>query len=190
MVKSRSISDEGADLLRNVAATGQSFLVYARPRNAGKTTLATAILAEAHPSLPQREFLGTPQEVAGLSADPNRGYLVVAEIGHRGKRGYLAGDEVGQLFKLVAQGWAVASSLHADTPEEVFEVLGDNGIELAAASQVRYLVKVNAAGDPSDSTTRRTVESIHEVAPGGGPAPSTSLLYQSDTTFIAAPASL
>jgi type IV secretory pathway ATPase VirB11/archaellum biosynthesis ATPase len=180
MVASGSISEEGAELLRGIAAAGQSFLIYARPRNAGKTTLATAILAEAPPSRPQREFLGTQQEVAVLSAESNRGYLVVAEIGHRGKRGYLAGEEVGHLFELVANGWSVASSLHADTAEEVFEVLGDNGIDLTAASQVRYLIKVNPLGDPFEPRTLRIVEAIHAVAPGDGKPPTTSLLYRSE----------
>ncbi len=62
-----------------------SFLVYARPRNAGKTTLARAIVAAAPTSLPRLDFLGTQQEVDALSTEPARGYVQVAEIGHRGR---------------------------------------------------------------------------------------------------------
>jgi type IV secretory pathway ATPase VirB11/archaellum biosynthesis ATPase len=180
MVTTQSITEPGAEQLRNIAVTGQSFLVYSRPRNAGKTTLANAILAEAPPNMPQLQFLGTPQEAASLSAHPNRGYLTVAEIGHRGQPGYLTGQEVVRLFELVTQGWSVASSLHADTVEEVFDVLGHNGIDVVTAGQVRYLIKVNPVGDPFDPATRRVVEEIHRVVPQNGLAPNTSLLYLRD----------
>jgi hypothetical protein len=176
MTASESVSASGADVLRNIAATGQSFLVYALPRNAGKTTLATAILAEAPSNVQQRQFLGTTQEVAALSTEPNPGYLIVNEIGHRGRPGYLAGHEVVRVFELVAKGWALASSLHADTVDEVFDVLGRNGVDPASARQVPYLIKVSPLGDPFDPATQRVVNEIHELASGTA---ATTLLYHS-----------
>jgi hypothetical protein len=139
MVTTQAVSEEGADVLRKMALTGQSFLVYARPRNAGKTTLANAILAEA------------------LGAEATGGYLVVAEIGHSGRPWYLAGKEVVRLF----------------------DVLADNGVDGAAASYVRYLIKVRPLGDPVELHTPRVVEEIHEVVPREGQAPTTFHLYRS-----------
>ncbi len=125
MVESGSVSAEGAELLRSIGRAGESFLVYALPRNAGKTTLARAILAEVPASVERHDFLGTQEETASLSVQSEGlGYLVVAEIGHRGRPGYLAGDEVVRLFGLVRQGYALASSLHADSVDQVFDVLG------------------------------------------------------------------
>lgn len=178
MVANGSVTDEGADLLRRIAATGESFLVYALPRNAGKSTLTNAVLAEAPADVPRREFFGTPEEVAELSAHPDRGYLVVGEIGHRGRPGYLAGDEVERAFELVAAGYRLASSLHADSVAEVFEVLARNGISADAAVGIRYLVKVRGLGDLADPTTRRVVEHINEVTGVGTGGPAYSVLYQ------------
>ncbi|MET9023438.1 hypothetical protein ABZV93_26045 [Actinopolymorpha sp. NPDC004070] len=178
MVANGSVTDEGADLLRRIAASGESFLVYALPRNAGKSTLTNAILAEVAADVPRHEFLGTPEEVAELSTDPHRGYLVVGEIGHRGRPGYLAGDEVERTFELVAAGYRLASSLHADSVEEVFEVLARNGIPADAAAGIRYLVKVRGLGNLDDPSTRRVVEHVNEVTGVGADGPEYSLLYE------------
>jgi len=177
MVTRQSISQDGAELLRGIAAARHSFLVYAPPRNAGKSTLVQAIVAEAPASVPRRDFLGTNHEVDALSAEPQRGYLLVAEIGHRGRPGYLAGEEVARVFALVAKGWALASSLHADSVDEVFDVLQRNGVDPASAASVRYLAKVRPLGDPNDPGTRRVVEQVHEVTGVDGQTPISALRY-------------
>ena len=178
MVTRQSVSREGAELLRGIARGGHSYLVHALPRNAGKSTLTHAVLDEAPPSMPRQGFLGTAEELARLSAETRRGYLVVAEIGHRGPPGYLAGPEVVRTFQLVAQGWRLASSLHADSVQQVFDVLQDNGVDPAAAAAVRYLLKVRALGDPEAPGTRRVVEAIHEVTGVDGGVPVSVCRYQ------------
>lgn len=178
MVTNGSISAEGADLLRRIGASGESFLVYALPRNAGKSTLTDAILAETPPDLPKVDFFGTPEEVDRMRARPERGYLLVAEIGHRGRPGYLAGAEAERAFELVAAGYRLASSLHADTVPEVFDVLARNGIAAEAAAGIRYLAKVRALGDLDDPATPRVVEHVSEVTGIGADGPEFSLLYE------------
>lgn len=178
MLTLQSVTQEGAELLRGIAAARHSFLVYAPPRNAGKSTLVQAILAEAPAGVPQRTFLGTSHEVDVLSAEPQRGYVLVAEIGHRGVPGYLAGEEVPRVFELVARGWALASSLHAGSVDEVFDVLQRNGVDPATAACVRYLAKVRPLGDPNDPGTRRVVEQVHEVTGVDGRTPITTLRYR------------
>lgn len=189
MVANQSISAEGADILRTIGAAGRAFLVHARPRNAGKTTLTQAIVAEAPVSVPRHDFYGTEREVASLSAAQARGYLVVGEIGHRGRPGYLAGAEVVRLFELLAAGYSVASSLHADSVDEVFDVLQSNGVDRAAvAAAVPYLIKIRVLGDPDNAATRRVVEQIYEIAPGAS-GPAASLLYEWDALSTGTPPS-
>ncbi|HEX3811699.1 MAG TPA: hypothetical protein VHX59_02560 [Mycobacteriales bacterium] len=180
LVSNRSITDNGADVLRTIGAAGHPFLVYALPRNAGKSTLVEAILGTAAPDLPRHEFFGTEAEVTSLCASPAHGYLLVAEIGHRGRPGYLAGDEVGRVFQLVAHGYSLASSLHADSVDEVFDVLRRNGVATADAATIPYLVKVRALGSPDSPSTPRVVEQIHEIAPNGTDTPGRKLLYEWD----------
>lgn len=76
----------------------------------------------------------------------------------------------------------MASSLHADSVDEVFAVLSQNGVEPAAAASVRYLAKVRALGDPDAAGTRRVVEGVHEIGEiggmGQGRRPVSTLLYR------------
>lgn len=183
MVANGTISDKGADVLRDIGSAGRSFLVYAGPRNAGKTTLTNAILAEAPAGLPREEFYGTDAEVESLSTVPTRGYLLVGEIGHRGRPGYLRGEEVTRLFQLLGDGYILASSLHAESVDEVFDVLRRNGVApSAAAAAVDYFIKVRALGDPEDPATQRVVEQIDEItSPDSGATHSP--LYQRDAVL-------
>jgi len=189
MVASGSILPDGADVLREVGASGRSFLVYALPRNAGKSTLTNAILAEAPADVPRTDFFGTEDERAALSAASTRGYLVVGEIGHRGRPGYLADEEVPRVFALVADGYALASSLHADSPDEVFEVLARNGVDPQTAASVTYLAKVRALGDPNEPATPRIVEQVDEVTGVADGRPAVKRLYEWDGKTSPAPAS-
>jgi type IV secretory pathway ATPase VirB11/archaellum biosynthesis ATPase len=166
MVERQTISAEGAALLRSIGTEGASFLVYSLPRNAGKSTLTEAILAGAPSDLARHDFEGTPAETAALLSRPADGYVVVAEIGHRGRPGYLADEEVVRTFELVNHGYALASSLHADTVEQVYAVLADNGVTASAVSGVRYLIKIQPLDDPFHPETRRVVEAVHEVKAG------------------------
>jgi hypothetical protein len=177
MVEHSTVSLDGAALLRSVAAEAASFLVYSLPRNAGKSTLAEAILAEAPPDLGRHDFLGTEAEAAELVSRPAGGYVVVAEIGHRGRPGYLADEEVVRAFEVARHGYALASSLHADTVEQVYEVLARNGVSGGAASLVRYLIKVQPQGDPFDHRTHRVVEAVHEVIGADGDQPVLAQRY-------------
>jgi type IV secretory pathway ATPase VirB11/archaellum biosynthesis ATPase len=165
LVGTGTVSEEGAETLREIGRSGQSFIVYSLPRGAGKSTLVEAILA--HRRLPRYDFLGTQEEVRTLSAGPERGYLVVAEMGHRGRPGYLAGEEVERAFRLAREGFSLATSLHADDLDGALDVLARHGITASAAAAVHYFVKVQPLGDPGDASTRRVVETIDEVKPDG-----------------------
>lgn len=180
MVENGSIARDGAEVLRTIAGSGRSFLVHALPQNAGKTTLVRAILAEVAPSVPSTEFYGSEEEVRLLCESSIRGYLLVAETGHHGRPGYLAGDEVPRVFDLIANGYTLASSLHADTVDEVFEVLGMNGVPTAVAATVPYLIKVRMLRNPAGTHVRRVVDELHEITPFDDAEPTASLLYRWD----------
>ena len=178
LVDNGTVTAEGAAILRDIGARTQSFLVFSLPRNAGKSTVTDAILASAPDGTPRHDFLGTEAERDALLETPAAGYLVVAEMGHRGRPGYLAEEEVPRVFELVDHGYALASSLHADTDEQLYEVLAKNGVSASAARNVRYLVKVQPLGDPFAPDTKRIVEWIDEVTGvGDDDAVTTSRLY-------------
>ena len=165
LVENGTVSAAGADLLRGIGHRLEPFIVYSRPRNAGKSTVTEAVLAEAPAGTSRHDFLGTEEERGALLGQPPSGYLVVAEMGHRGRPGYLAEEEIVRAFDLAEHGYALATSLHADTVDELAEVLVGNGVPTATiAANVRHLVKVQPLGDPFAPDTRRIVEAIDEVA--------------------------
>jgi type IV secretory pathway ATPase VirB11/archaellum biosynthesis ATPase len=180
LVENQSISPDGADVLRSIASSGRSFLVHALPRDAGKSTVVEAILAEAPPAVARKAFLGTADELASLLASATRGYLFVAEIGHHGMPGYLAGDEVPRVFELVAAGYSLASSLHADSVGEVFDVLAANGVPAAVAASIPYLVKLRMLRNPAGTHVRRVVDEVHQITPAEAGEPTAELLYRWD----------
>jgi hypothetical protein len=189
MVENQSVSSDGADVLRAIAGSGRSFLVHALPQNAGKSTMVEAILAETAATVPRKDFYGTAEEAADLSAAASKGYLLVAEIGHHGRPGYLAGEEVPRVFDLVAGGYSLASSLHADSVDEVFGVLGANGVPTAAAATIPYLIKVRMLRNPAGTHVRRVVDEIFEITPSDTGEPTASLLYRWDGQTHGTPAS-
>ncbi|QDP94774.1 hypothetical protein FOE78_01555 [Microlunatus elymi] len=180
MITSQSITSSGADILRSIAKTRQSFLVHALPQGAGKTTLVQAILAEVPDSVPRDEFFGTEEERQTLAAAEEPGYLLVAEIGHHGRPGYLAGPDVPRIFDLLTRGYSLASSLHADTVDQVFEVLAANGVPAAVAATVPYLITVRMIRNQAGTRVRRVVDEIHNLTTDGSGEPSAARLYRWD----------
>ena len=84
-------------------------------------------------------------------------------MGHRGRPGYLAEEEIVRAFELVDHGYPLATSLHADDLAGAFAVLTSNGVAHSSVAKVRWFVKVQPLGDPFDPATRRIVEHIYEV---------------------------
>lgn len=158
-----TVAAAGARILEEIGAGVQPFIVYSLPRNAGKSTVTEAILAAAPADTPRHDFLGTETESDGLRARPASGYLVVAEMGHRGRPGYLAEEEIVRAFELVDHGYSLATSLHADDLDGAFGVLSSNGVAMSSVAKVRWFVKVQPLGDPFDPATPRIVEHVHEV---------------------------
>lgn len=164
LIDNGTIAPDGGELLRQIGAGVQPFIVYSLPRNAGKSTVTEAVLAAAPPGTARHDFLGTEAERDELRSGPPSGYLVVAEMGHRGRPGYLAGEEITRAFEVVEHGYPLATSLHADTVDQLVEVLTTNGVTPEQIAAVRYLVKVQPLGDPFAPDTRRVVEAIDETA--------------------------
>jgi hypothetical protein len=164
LIDNGTVATDGGSLLAEIGAGIQPFIVFSLPRNAGKSTVTEAVLATAPAGTPRHDFLGTEAERDALLARAPEGYLVVAEMGHRGRPGYLAGEEITRAFELVEHGYPLATSLHADTVEQLVAVLAEHGVTPEQLGAVRYLIKVQPLGDPFAPDTRRVVEAIHETA--------------------------
>jgi hypothetical protein len=165
LVRNRTMSPEIAATLAGAVEERRSFLVFAVPRLAGKSTVMHAMLARAERETPIRSVTGEPTEVARLRAADGRGYLVIPEISqHPVMPGYIWGAAVRRVFGVVAErGYALAAALHAPGAAEAFAaVCGGCGVPDAHASRIALAVYIRSIGE-WQAPTRRVVEAVHEV---------------------------
>ncbi len=172
LVRNRTMSAEIAATLAGAVEERRSFLVFAVPRLAGKTTVLEAMRARAGADTPVRSVTGEPAEIARLRSGDGRGYLLIPEITpHPVMPGYIWGAAVRRVFGVLDRGYALAAALHAPSAEEAFEqVCGGCGVTDEHASRIQLTVYIRSIGE-WQSPTRRVVEAVHEVdgVKGGRP---------------------
>lgn len=172
LVANRTMSAEVAATLAAAVEQRRSFLVFAVPRLAGKSTVTEAMLAYAGADTPVRIVTGAPREMAHLLGGDGRGYVVVPEVSpYPVMPGYIWGEPVRRVFHVLERGYALAAALHAPDAESAFEIVcGENGVSDEEAARIRLAVYIRSIGD-WQQPTRRVVEAVHEVdgVTGGRP---------------------
>ena len=165
LVANRTLSPGMAALLATAVAERRSILMVAIPRNAGKTTLTTAVLDERPAAIPDYPLGRRHGDSLGMpDAGEPAGYLAFSEIApHPVTDSYLWGSDVQRIFEAAhARGHAIATALHADGIESAFGVIAENGVPDEHASLMDLVVYIRSLG-PWQQPERRAVESIHEV---------------------------
>jgi len=166
---------------------GASILTGARPGGAGKTTLMASILQFLPPGVrivtvdrPEVLSAGPARASGGEGAGPSpptplpererggpRCYLV-HEIGSGHWYGYLWGPDVAQFLSLIDGPQRIASCLHADTLEELAEILCSAPLSVTRESLGRVglilFMHVSRAG----AGLRRRVAAFYEADGEGG----------------------
>jgi len=176
-VANGTMSQEIADLLRDTARAGKSFIVMAVPRLSGKTTTMHAMLAEQ--DRPVLVLGHDGEEAAALIPRAKGGYLVVPEIS-RGAwgAGYVWGAPVRQAFAGIATGAALATALHAPDPDEAFAIICRGcGVPDADAARVSIVVYLRSLGE-WERPTRRVVSTVHEIRGVSAGKPDARLLFR------------
>lgn len=165
LIANRTLGPDMAALLAAAVEERRSLLVVAIPRNAGKTTLMTAVLEERPDGVPlymlgtrHGESLGIPEP------DAPAGYLSMSEIApHPVTDSYLWGPDVQRVFGAAhARSHAIATALHADGIDSAFDVIAQNEVPTEQASLIDVVVYIRLFGQWQDPE-RRVVETIHEV---------------------------
>lgn len=142
LLEDGTLSVEMAAYLSEAVLNGASFLTAAGPGGVGKTTLLACLLGMMPPS--ERIVTVSGPDVLAAAA---RGKLagpecfLAHEIGSGHWFGYIWGRQVPAFFGLVAQGRRIASCLHADTLQQVEDVLvGQLGVQQAQFAKVGLLL--------------------------------------------------
>lgn len=160
LVANRTLTPEIAAALIEAARTKRSFLVFAQPRLAGKTTLQELMLAHTPPGTPMRTVGVDGDDVEALARDARGGYLVIPEIAREAARpGYIWGEPVRTAF--AARGCSLAVVLHADSADEAIGIIRENGVPDADLERLELLIHLRSLGK-WEEPTRRVVAHIHE----------------------------
>jgi len=164
LAANRTMSRDIAQTLREIARGRRSFIVFAVPRLAGKSTVLRAILAERPGSSPVLTLAEDGQDIDELVKKSAGGYLVVPEITQSAAMpGYIWGADVRRIFKGVNGGVSLAATLHADGPEDAFaQICKGCGVPDADAAKVAFAVHLRSIGR-WEEPTRRVVQSVHAI---------------------------
>ncbi len=109
---------------------GASFITSARPGNAGKTTLLACLLTFL-PIETEIVTISNPSMIDRIRKYNNKLCVLCHEIGSGQWYGYLWGKDVGHFFDLMNYGHQIASCIHADTLNEMHDILVSNELNVS-----------------------------------------------------------
>jgi hypothetical protein len=164
LIGNGSISADGAAVVWWSLEHGASVMVAAGPQGAGKSTLATALLAFL-PADAALYVTSGPRDTLDVPADNGPVYLLVNELsGHMPL--YLSGRAAQRAFAMLGEGVRMVGTLHADSVEESIEVMRyDAGIPAEHIARVTMPVILRARW--AGRTIERRVVEVGLLAAGG-----------------------
>lgn len=141
--------------LTTQVSSGVSYIVGARPGNAGKTTTMRSLLCFAPAEVTFVEAL--PGQVAAL--DGRVSCAVSHELSNHPPPAYLWDRDVRDFFSLPAAGHMIVANLHADDLDETrSQMCGDNGVSAEQFRGVGIFLFLRVEGDDDDAA--RWVEEV------------------------------
>lgn len=164
LIKNNTLSADMAGTLWSAVSEKISFLTAASYRNAGKTTVAKAILS-LRPDNVSLHYVADSSEVTEklLQVEKHGGYLVVEEFSQADAPGYLWGEKAKHVFKMLKKGYSLQASLHAENAEEAISELTQRmEITDEDASQIQLVIFIEMFGTTLSDAKRRITE-IYEV---------------------------
>ncbi|TME27805.1 MAG: hypothetical protein E6I64_05235 [Chloroflexi bacterium] len=168
LLEARNMDARTAALFGMALEAHGSILIAAEQPHSGKTTTLTAFL-DFLPNRVRRVFLRgwvetfdylrhTKAEETILLGNELSSHLPV----------YLWGPKAVRVFETLRQGYAIGSTLHADSaPEAVAQLTSELGVAAADLARVHLLVVMRIFGTPRGEYVRRVV-SVHRLAPRNG----------------------
>ena len=146
---------------------GASLILAADPPASGKTTVLTALLTFLPPDARAYFTRGWGETFDLPPVDDHRAtYILVNEISDH-LPVYSWGPYVVRLFELMAEGYSLCSTMHADTVEEVIEQLEGEGAPRRNIAHLTFIVTLSMGYDGRGVVRR--VNEVALLAPGADP---------------------
>src|SRR5215210_2371092 len=180
IVEAGNMDARTAALCGMVIESHGSLLIAAEQPHSGKTTTLTALL-DYLPNATRRvfirgwaetfDFLGqTKPEMTLLLANELSSHLPV----------YLWGPKAVRVFEALRRGYALGSTLHADSCDEaVAQLTGELGVDPRDLARVHLLMVMRVYATTGGGYARRVV-SLHRLVPRGGSVVALALVEHDD----------
>jgi hypothetical protein len=149
-----------------------SVLVAAEPPMAGKTTTLTALL-DLMPPDTRRIYLRGHYETFDFvdepGADPSHTYVLANEMSDH-LAVYLWGSRIYKMFELIEKGYAIGSTMHAETVDDVIAVLNSSPLKVPPRWIARLTLVINLYVSSAYNAAVRRFNTVHMLEPGTGDA--------------------
>src|SRR6476659_6612361 len=140
-----------------------SVIVAAEPPMAGKTTTLTALL-DLMPPENHRVYLRGHYEnfefVAQPDADPANTYVLANEMSDH-LAIYLWGSRIYKTFELIEKGYAIGSTMHAETVQDVIAILDSDPLNVPAEWIANLTLVVNLYVSSTYGSAVRRFNAVH-----------------------------
>ena len=180
LLEARNMDFRTAALCGMALEAHGSILIAAEQPHSGKTTTLTAFL-DFLPNRVRRVFLrGWVETFDYLRHTKAEDTILLGNELSSHLPVYLWGPKAVRVFETLRQGYAIGSTLHADSaPEAVAQLTGELGVAAADLARVDLLVVMRIYGTPRGEYVRRVV-SVHRLAARNGAGVSLVPLVEHD----------
>ena len=166
MVKNNTLDMRLAALLWLLIERRASLIFASTPDLTGRTAMLSALIDFIPPGVRPIYVYGPEFEIAAIGADapPEDSYLLVPELG-QDRESYLWGKSVGRLFRALNKGFAVGTTMHADSPEQVVKALNSAPNRVPGRLIGGVHVVVNLRTVPGGRSVARRVAQVTLLIP-------------------------
>jgi hypothetical protein len=162
LIEAQSLDSSLLALLWAMLSRRASLLVAAEPPMAGKTTTLTALL-DLTPPQTKRVYLRGHYETFDFvdSADDPRNTYVLANEMSDHLVVYLWGSRIYKTFELLEKGYAIGSTMHAETVDDVIAILDSHPLNVPAEWIARLTLVINLYVSSTYGSAVRRFNTVH-----------------------------
>ncbi|MEA2574199.1 MAG: hypothetical protein QOH93_1497 [Chloroflexia bacterium] len=168
IIEAGSTDTELMALIWAMLSRRASVLVAAEPPMAGKTTTLTALL-DLMPPGTKRVYLRGHYETFDFTreedADPRNTYVLANEMSDH-LAVYLWGSRIYKTFELIEQGYAIGSTMHAETVEDVVAILNSDPLKVPPRWIANLTLVINLYVSSTYGRGMRRFNSVNLLSPG------------------------
>ena len=168
IIEAGSTDTELMALIWAMLSRRASILVAAEPPMAGKTTTLTALL-DLMPPGTRRVYLRGHYETFDFTreedADPRNTYVLANEMSDH-LAVYLWGSRIYKTFELIEQGYAIGSTMHAETVEDVVAILNSDPLRVPPRWIANLTLVINLYVSSTYGRGVRRFNAVNMLGPG------------------------